>query len=135
MSATRLLLIAVIALGIGMVIGNAVVMREKGDPNQAVAQERCEKDVLGRLAAPETGKLTDVKVDSAQLDPQTTDFSALSREGLKGVDHSRIVVRAVTGKVQAPNAFGDILTDPFTCRAYFVDDKLTDTLVVFEHDH
>jgi hypothetical protein len=37
--------------------------------------------------------------------------------------------------VSAPNAFGDTLTDPFTCRAYFVDGTLTETLVVFEHDH
>jgi hypothetical protein len=44
-------------------------------------------------------------------------------------------VLAVTGTVSAPNAFGDTLTDPFTCRAYFVDDTLTETLVVFEHDH
>jgi hypothetical protein len=135
MSGTRLLVIAFVALGIGMLIGNAVVMRDRVDPNQAAAQERCEKEVVGRLAAPETGKLTDVKVEAAQLDPETTDFSVLSREGLKGVDHSRIIVRAVTGAVQAPNAFGDTLSDPFTCRAYFVDDKLTDTLVIFGHDH
>ncbi len=135
MSGTRLLVIAFVALGIGMLIGNAVVVRDGGDPNQAAAQERCEKDVLGRLAAPETGKLTDVKVEAAQLDPETTDLSVLGRDGFKGIDHSRIAVRAVTGTVQAPNAFGDTLSDPFTCRAYFVDDKLTDTLVVFGHDH
>lgn len=135
MSGTRLLLIAVVALGIGMVIGNALVLREKSDPNQAAAQQRCEQDVLGRLAAPDTGQLSDVKVEPAQLDPDTTDLSALGRETLKGVDRSHITVRTVTGIVQAPNAFGDMLKDPFTCRAYFVDDKLADTLVVFEHDH
>lgn len=135
MSATRLLLIAVVALGIGIVIGNAVVMRDSGSPNNSAAQERCEKDVLGRLPAPEKAKLTDVKVAPAELDPETTDLSALGREGLKGIDRSRITVRSVNGVVQAPNAFGDTLNDPFTCRAYFVDDTLTDTLVVFEHDH
>lgn len=135
MSGTRLLVIAFVALGIGMLIGNAVVMRDSGDPSQAAAQERCEKDVLGRLAVPESGKLIEVKVEAAELDPETTDLSALSRDGLKGVDRSRIAVRAVNGTVQAPNAFGDTLSDPFTCRAYFVDDKLTDTLVVFGHDH
>ncbi len=135
MSGTRLLLIAVVALGIGMLIGNAVVMRDKGDSSQQAAQERCEKDVRGRLAAPDTAKLTEVKVESAQLDPQTTDLSALGRESLKGIDRSRITVRAVNGVVQAPNAYGQTINDPFTCRAYFVDDNLIDTLVVFEHAH
>lgn len=133
MSATRLLLIAFVALGIGMVIGNAVVMR--GDANERAAQDRCQQDVLNRLAAPSTAKLSEVKVASAQLDPQTTDLSPLSRDSLKGADQSRITVRSVTGVVQAPNAFGETLNDPFTCRAYFVDDKLADTLVVFEHAH
>lgn len=135
MSATRLLLIAVVALGIGIVIGNAVVMRDSGSPSVSAAQQRCEKDVLGRLPSPDKAMLTDVKVGTAQLDPETTDLSSLSREGLKGIDRSRITVRSVTGVVRAPNAFGDTLNDPFTCRVYFVDDTLTDTLVVFEHEH
>ena len=135
MSATRLLLIAVVALGIGMFIGNAVVMRDSVSPDISAAQQRCEKDVLGRLPSPDKAKLTDVKVAPAQLDPEITDFSALGRESLKGTDHSRIAVRSVNGVVGVPNAFGDMISDPFTCRAYFVDDTLTDTLVVFEHDH
>ncbi|MCW1957246.1 MAG: hypothetical protein KIH64_001600 [Mycobacterium sp.] len=135
MSGMRLVLIAVVALGIGMLIGNAVVMRDKADPDQVAAQERCEQDVLKRLAAPDTAELVEVKVTTAQLDPETTDLSALGRDGLKGVDRAKITVRAVSGVVKAPNAFGQMLNDPFTCRAYFVDDTLTDTLVVFEHDH
>lgn len=134
MSRTRLLLIAAAALFIGMAIGNAFVMRD-GGPNDRAVQERCEKDLRGRLASPDTAKLVDVKVTESQLDPETTDLSALTRATLKDADHSHINVRSVTGVVQAPNAFGQTLNDPFICRAYFVDGTLTDTLVVFEHDH
>lgn len=135
MSLTRLLLIAVVALGIGVLIGNAVVMRDKSDPKQVAAQDRCQQDVVKRLAAPDTATLSEVKVEPAELDPETTDLSALSRDTFKDVDRSRISVRNVAGVVQAPNAYGQTLKDPFSCRAYFVDDKLADTLVVFEHDH
>ena len=135
MSLTRLLLIAVVALGIGVLIGNAVVMRDKSDPNQVAAQDRCQQDVVKRLAAPDTATLSEVRVEPAELDPETTDLSALSRDTFKDVDRSRISVRNVTGVVQAPNAYGQTLKDPFSCRAYFVDDKLADTLVVFKHDH
>lgn len=135
MSATRLLLIAVVALGIGMLIGNAFVMREAADPHQRAAQDRCEQDVLSRLPSRDKAKLADVTVSPAELDPETTDLSALSRESLKDVDRARISVRAVSGVVEAPNAFGETLKDPFTCRAYFVDGNLSDTLVLFEHDH
>ena len=133
MSRTRLLLIALAALFIGLLIGNAFASREA--PNQLVAQERCEKDVLARLPSPDSAKVDDVTVVEAQLDPETTDLSVLSRDSLKGVDRSSIMVRSVSGVVQAPNAFGDTLNDPFTCRAYFVDDKLVESMVVFEHDH
>lgn len=131
MSGTRLLLIAVVALFIGLLIGNAFATRAA--PNHRVAQERCETDVLARLPSPESAKLDEVTVQESQLDPETTDLSALSRDSLKGVDRSGITVRTVSGVVKAPNAFGDTLNDPFTCRAYFVDDKLVETLVVFDH--
>lgn len=133
MSRTRLFLIAVVALFIGLMIGNAVTTREA--PNRRVAQERCENDVLARLPSANSAKVAEVTVAESQLDPETTDLSALSRDSLKGVDRSSITVRSVSGIVQAPNAFGDTLNDPFTCRAYFVGDKLVETLVVFEHAH
>ncbi|WP_313675456.1 hypothetical protein [Mycolicibacterium sp.] len=133
MSRTRLLLIAVVALFIGLTIGNVFALRQA--PNQRLAQERCEKDVLARLPSPESAKLAELTVVESQLDPETTDLSALSRDSFKGVDRSNITVRSVSGIVQVPNAFGDMLNDPFTCRAYFVDDKLVETLVVFEHAH
>lgn len=136
MSRSRIVLFAVLALGAAVLAGVFVTMRESGgDPYQQAAQQRCEQDVLGRLAAPSTGTLSEVAVNRSELDPEITDLSPLSRETLKDVDRSRITVLAVTGTVAAPNAFGDSLTDPFTCRAYFVDGALTETLVVFEHDH
>ena len=62
-------------------------------------------------------------------------FSLFSGGRLNGVDHSRISVQSVEGVVVAPNEVGGTLHDPFTCRAYFVDGDLVDTLVVFDHDH
>jgi hypothetical protein len=136
MSRARIVLFALLALGSAVLAGVVISMREPGrDPTQQAAAQRCEQDVLGRLAAPATGKLSQVAVSPSELDPEITDLSALSRETLSGVDRSRLTVVAVTGTVQAPNAWGDPITDPFTCRAYFVDDTLTETLVVFEHNH
>lgn len=134
MTRTRLLVIAVVALSIGILIGITFSTRESGPNDRAVA-ERCEKDVLARLAAPSTAKLTEVTVANSELDPETTDLSALSRDTLKAADRASISVRTASGVVQAPNAFGETLNDPFTCRAYFVDGNLVDTLVVFSHDH
>ena len=136
MSRRRILLFAVLALGAAVLAAAVIALREPGmDPYQQAAQQRCEQDVLGRLAAPSTGTLSEVAVSPSELDPEITDLSTLSRETLQGVDRSRITVLAVSGTVSAPNAFGDTLADPFTCRAYFVDGTLTETLVVFEHDH
>lgn len=106
------------------------------DPRERAAQERCERDVAARLVAPSTAKLQSVTVASAPLDPEVVDLFSLTAGGpLTGVDHSRISVRSVQGVVEAPNEIGGTLHDPFTCRAYFVDGDLADTLVVFDHDH
>ncbi|QZT54992.1 hypothetical protein [Mycolicibacterium austroafricanum] len=122
--------IAIISRGFGLIDSGSV------DPRGRAAQQRCERDVVARLVAPSTAKLTDVTVTSAQLDPEVMDlFSLLSGGRLNGVDHSRISVQSVEGVVVAPNEMGGTLHDPFTCRAYFVDGDLVDTLVVFDHDH
>ncbi|MFM9035770.1 MAG: hypothetical protein ACKOQ4_16070 [Mycobacterium sp.] len=105
------------------------------DPYRDAARQRCEGQVLDRLVSPESAKLVDVDVRGSELDPEVTDLSSLSTETLKDVQRQRITVRSVTGVVQAPNAFGESLNDPFTCRAYFVDGELRHTMVVFEHDH
>ncbi len=107
MSRGRIVLFAVLALGAAVLAGALIAMREpERDPYQLAAQQRCEQDVLGRLAAPSTGTLSEVAVSPSELDPEITDLSTLSRETLAGVDRSRITVLAVSGTVAAPNAFG-----------------------------
>ncbi|PRC46598.1 hypothetical protein C6A85_89270 [Mycobacterium sp. ITM-2017-0098] len=140
---TRVLLLGAAAMCGAVLAGAAVTTRGFGlvdsssvDPSERPAQERCERDVLARLVAPSTAQITNVSVTSAPLDPEVMDlFPLVSGGPLDGVDHSRISVRSVQGVVEAPNEVGGTLHDPFTCRAYFVDGDLVDTLVVFDHDH
>jgi hypothetical protein len=94
-----------------------------------------EPEVLNRLAEPSTAKLSNVEVASTVLDPDSKDLFSLLDDPLKGVDHSRITVWNVSGVVDAPNALGATMHDPFSCRAYFIDGNLAHTLVLFDHDH
>jgi hypothetical protein len=87
------------------------------------------------LAEPSTAKLSNVEVASTVLDPDSKDLFSLLDDPLKGVDHSRITVLNVSGVVDAPNASGSTMHDPFSCRAYFIDGNLAHTLVLFDHDH
>ena len=140
---TRALVLAAAAVCGAILAGVAITTRGFGlieatsvDTPMRAAQQRCERDVVARLVAPSTAKLVDITVTSSQLDPEVMDlFSLLSSQPLHGVDHSRISVRSVEGVVEVPNEVGGMLHDPFTCRAYFVDGDLADTLVVFDHDH
>ena len=103
--------------------------------NERMAQDRCEPEVLNRLAEPSTAKLSNVEVASTVLDSDSKDLFSLLDDPLKGVDHSRITVWNVSGVVNAPNALGATMHDPFSCRAYFIDGNLAHTLVLFDHDH
>jgi hypothetical protein len=103
--------------------------------NERTAQDRCESEVLNGLASPSTAKLSNVEAVSTALDPDSTDLFSLLDDPLKGVDHSRITVSNVSGVVDAQNAFGATIHDPFSCRAYFIDGNLVHTLVLFDHDH
>ncbi|WP_234809884.1 MULTISPECIES: hypothetical protein [Mycolicibacterium] len=104
--------------------------------NERTAQDRCESDVLKRLASPSTGKLSNVEVASTVLDPDSKDLFSLLDDPLKGVDHSRITVLNVSGVVDVKgDAFGATIRDPFSCRAYLIDGNLANTLVLFDHDH
>jgi hypothetical protein len=104
--------------------------------NERTAQDRCESDVLKRLASPSTAKLSNVEVASTALDPDSKDLFSLLDDPLKGVDHSHITVLNVSGVVDVNgDAFGATIHDPFSCRAYFVDGNLANTLVLFDHDH
>lgn len=103
---------------------------------ELTAQDRCESDVLKRLAAPSTAKLSNIEVASTDLDPDSKDLFSLLEDQLKGVDYSRITVLNVSGVVDVKgDAFGATIQDPFSCRAYFIDGNLAHTLVVFDHDH
>ena len=103
--------------------------------NERTAQDRCEPEVLNRLASPSTAKLSNVEAASTALDPDSKDLFSLLDDPLKGVDHSRITVLNVSGVVDAQNAFGATIHDPFNCRAYFIDGNLAHTLVLLDHDH
>jgi uncharacterized membrane protein YcjF (UPF0283 family) len=103
--------------------------------NERMAQDRCESDVVKRLASPATAKLSNVEATRTDLDPDSKDLFSLLDDPLKGVDHSRITVLNVSGLVDAQNAFGATMHDPFSCRAYFIDGNLAHTLVLFDHDH
>jgi hypothetical protein len=103
--------------------------------NERTAQDRCESEVLNGLASPSTAKLSNVEAVSTALDPDSKDLFSLLDDPLKGVDHSRITVSNVSGVVDAQNAFGATIHDPFSCRAYFIDGNLVHTLVLFDHDH
>lgn len=103
---------------------------------ERAAQQRCETDVRSRLASPSTASLSDVQSTVSDLQPDSRDLFPLTiNKPLKGVDHSRITVWNVTGTVDAQTEGGTTIHDPFTCRAYFVDDTLADTLVLFDHQH
>jgi hypothetical protein len=104
--------------------------------NERTAQDRCEPEVLNRLAEPSTAKLSNVEVAGTVLDPDSKDLFSLLDDPLKGVDHSRITVLNVSGVVEVNgDAFGATIHDPFSCRAYFIDGNLAHTLVLFDHDH
>jgi hypothetical protein len=107
-----------------------------GTSKELTAQDRCESDVLKRVASPATAKLSSVEVASTVLDPDSKDLFSLLDDPLKGVDHSRITVLNVSGVVDVNgDAFGATIHDPFSCRAYFIDGDLANTLVLFDHDH
>ena len=139
-----LLLTAVLALG-GVAIVTVVVATgglrlwhsgESVASDARSAQERCESDVMQRLASPSTANLADVRTEASSLDVDGLDlFSLTTSEPLKGVDNARITVLNVSGVVNAQTEVGSTIQDPFDCRAYFVDGSLAHTLVVFDHAH
>jgi hypothetical protein len=125
-----LAVIAVATRGFGLATSTDRTSKE------LTAQDRCESDVLKRLASPSTAKLSNVGVASTVLDPDSKDLFSLLDDPLKGVDHSRITVLNVSGVVDVNgDAFGATIHDPFSCRAYFIDGNLANTLVLFDHDH
>jgi hypothetical protein len=137
-----MLVLAAVTVFAAALAGSAIATRGFGlndsggvmTPDVA-AQQRCERDVVARMVSPESASVSGLTVTNSELDPEITDLAPLGAGPLAGVDRSTITVRSVTGVVETPNEMGGILTAPFTCRAYFIGDELSDSLVVLEHDH
>ncbi|OCB51723.1 hypothetical protein A5722_30810 [Mycobacterium vulneris] len=126
------------ALMVGAIAAVAVKTHGFGLMSTAerTAQDRCEADVRAKLMAPEAARLSDVQSTLGELEPDSRDMFALTTNApLKGIDQGRITVWNVSGVVDAQTESGSTIHDPFTCRAYFVDSNLADTLVVFEREH
>ncbi|MGD9621626.1 MAG: hypothetical protein AB7G47_14860 [Mycolicibacterium sp.] len=103
---------------------------------ESSAQERCQSEVMNRLASPATANLSDVHTETSSLDLDARDlFAVTTSEPLKDIDAARITVLNVSGVVNAQNEFGSTIQDRFDCRAYFVDGSLAHTLVLFDHAH
>jgi hypothetical protein len=132
---TRLILLAALALcGAALV---AAILTGKSTPSaERSAKERCESEVLKRLASPSSAQLTDVIVEKSSLETDGKDqFPLTLDEPLKGVDAARISVLNVSGLVNAGTESGSTIHDHFGCRAYLVDGSLAHTLVLFDHAH
>lgn len=130
--------VCVVILGVIAVVTRGFGLADSTDrtSKELTARDRCESDVLKRLASPSTAKLSNVEVAGTVLDPDSKDLFSLLDDPLKGVDHSRITVLNVTGVVDVKgDAFGATIYDPFSCRAYFIDGNLAHSLVLFDHDH
>jgi hypothetical protein len=129
-------LLAVVGLCVAVVgaIAFATDVFDRGDSTERAAQERCESEVLKRLASPSTAKLSNVQIAQSDLDPDVKDlFSLTLNDPLKGVDHARITVWGMSGAVDAQSEVGSTIHQGFECRAYFVDGSLADTLVLLDH--
>lgn len=111
-------------------------LKESAPSAQEAAQQRCQSDVIERLASPDKATISDIRTEASILDPEGRDFSSLTAsEALKGIDISRITVLNVSGVANAASEVGTTLQDHFDCRAYFVDGALVYSLVVFDHGH
>ena len=109
---------------------------ESAPSAEELAQQRCQSEVMKLLVSPAKATISDVHTQTSTLDVDGLDFSSLAAsDPLKGIDISRITVLNISGVVNAPSEVGTTITDPFDCRAYFVDGTLAHTLVVFDHGH
>lgn len=108
---------------------------ESAPSEDDAARQRCEVDVIKRLASPATAQISDIDARSDVLDTDSRDLFSLLDPPLKGVDQSRIEVWNVAGVVHSKSDFGSTMQTPFTCRAYFLDGDLVHTLVLLDHNH
>ena len=131
----------VAGISTAFLIAVAIAISRVGDSDESVgsvadaAQQRCETDVVNRLASPSTAQISKIEAMSDVLDADSRDLFSLLEQPLKGADHSRIKVWNVAGIVNSQNDFGDTMQSPFTYRAYFLDGNLAHTLVLLDHNH
>ena len=132
-----------VAAGISAAVVIAVVtgiLAVRGSEESAIsegdaAQQRCEVDVVDRLASPSTAQISEINASSDVLDADSRDLFSLLEPPLKGINQSRIRVWNVAGVVHSKNDFGNTMRTPFTCRVYFLDNDLVHTLVLLDHHH
>ena len=124
-------IVIAVATGILAVQGSEESAISEGD----AAQQRCEVDVVDRLASPSTAQISEINAISDVLDADSRDLFSLLEPPLKGIDRSRIRVWNVAGVVHSKNDFGTTMRTPFTCRVYFLDSDLVHTLVLLDHHH
>lgn len=86
------------------------------------------------MTAP-SGNLTASGVAFASQPTNISKASARRAQLCMATALSRITVLDVSGVANAPSEVGSTIRDHFDCRAYFVDSRLVDTLVVFDHGH
>jgi hypothetical protein len=138
-----LMMAALMACGAAIVaIAVATGVLKLGKPGNSVpttqeaAAQRCQTDVMKRLAAPDKAQLADVRTENGTLDLEGRDlFPVTLEEPLKGADTARISVLNVSGVVNAQNEIGSTIQDHFNCRAYFIDGTLAHSLVIFDEKH
>lgn len=138
-----LMMAALMACGAAIVaIAVATGVLKLGKPGNSVptaqeaAAQRCQTDVMKRLAAPDKAQLADVRTENGALDLEGRDlFPVTLEEPLKGVDIARISVVNVSGVVNAQTELGSTIQDHFNCRAYFIDGTLAHSLVIFDEKH
>lgn len=124
------LIVIAAAIGVLAVRDSGESALSEGD----VAQQRCEVDVVNRLASPSTAQISEIDPTSDVLDADSRDlfscWSLLSKGSI-----NRIKVWNVAGVVNSKNGFGNSMQTPFTCRAYFLGGDLVHTLILLDHHH
>ena len=98
---------------LGIVVGAGNFLR--GRTLDALGIPRMRGDVMGMVATVLNGLALESALES------------------RGVPSAVLSAFAVSGVVDAKNAFGDTIHTPFTCRSYFVDGDLAHTLVLLDN--
>ena len=94
-SAAIIVVIGIATHGFGIVDSEG--RTDTTDSAEQTAQDRCESELLKRLASPSTASLSNIEATRSVLDPDSQDLFSLLDDPLKGIDRSRITVWNVSG--------------------------------------